>query len=79
VGLRSYSLYLTHAIAITGIAGLILTSDLSWRWRAALEILGSALLCAIFFRAVEQPFLKFIKPVAATDGRVEAAPAAPRH
>ncbi len=57
-GLQSYSLYLTHPIAIPLVCILLATLDAPlWvQWMGA--FVASGLLCALFFRTVERPFLE---------------------
>jgi peptidoglycan/LPS O-acetylase OafA/YrhL len=57
-GLRSYSLYLIHPLAIAGMA--LGTSTLGlpgWGLATVVNLAGSLLLTAAFFRWVERPFL----------------------
>jgi peptidoglycan/LPS O-acetylase OafA/YrhL len=65
IGHRSYSLYLTHAIAITGLAALLLHTRLPALAQALLELLASALFCAVFFHWIERPFLRAASSVQA--------------
>ncbi len=63
IGERSYSLYLTHPIALFCVAGLLVNSNVAPAAQAGLELTSAGLLCAIFFRWIERPFLLASKKI----------------
>jgi peptidoglycan/LPS O-acetylase OafA/YrhL len=56
-GLQSYSLYLTHPIAISVVCVFLASFGMSLLIQWIFALVASGVMCALFFRGVERPFL----------------------